>query len=191
MKSNKVVAHFCGRVEVCESIQPHPNIHGELHRRRSSVSGCLQKLTWIQQNCDVLSCKFLLTESVHARLKMSSWWSTSGITLLEEMSALYANLQPSMDARWQAEEKVVKKLGVNRRCRHQIKRDVKFLEQWWYCWKNTTGGMRLQSLHSFCLLIQYRITHINPLLCVGSLPRFPTTSLQICHAGVSSFVYVA
>lgn len=56
-------------------------------------------LTWVQQYCDLLPCKFLLIESVHARLATSSSRSASRLTLLEQMSRLCANFQPPADAR--------------------------------------------------------------------------------------------
>lgn len=55
-----------------------------------------------------------------------------------------------------ARKQALKKLGENRRRRHQNKWDVKFLEQRRYCRESTAGGLRLPSVHSFCLLIEYR-----------------------------------
>lgn len=50
-----------------------------------------QAATWIQPlTADLLSCKFFLIESAHARPATSSSWSTSRLTLLEQMKPGYA-----------------------------------------------------------------------------------------------------
>lgn len=71
---------LCSGMQRLHIYEPHLNIFMDSSSKRAADRSVL---TWIQRCCDPPPCKFLLIESVHARLTMSSSGSTTGLTPLE------------------------------------------------------------------------------------------------------------